>query len=548
MTHRNYKEGEVLVIRYEGPSGGPGMREMLSTTAALYGQGMGDKVALITDGRFSGATRGFCIGHVGPEAAVGGPIGLLRDGDIITIDAVDRHARRRRCRDAELAARRKELEAAHDRLSVRRDLEICADGRVGPRRRGDPSGRRERNTLLCGYLSCPDLRSGRRSLSLLILARRRCAGVRRQGFDDSGVKPQSSPWAVFQFGFSAYKSGHKDQAVEAYRYAAENGQIGATWKLARMYAEGDGVARDDYEAFKFFNEIAEQDVEPGSPEESYVSDALVALGGYLKQRHSRQPGRGRTRSRRRNIYMRAAANYRNPDAQFEMGKMFLKGEGGVKASVQPGRPLVPACGRKGPCRRAGDARQPAVPERQGRARPGHDDGRARAREPERPAGSAACRKRRSRWPTRPTAAPRSRWPRTSCQGRRDGDRTQASGSRPRRRQRRRSAGCRHRRNSPVAAASRQRRRPCDSAAACDSRPRRARRASCRSELRAAALDVVQAELSSSISPRARRCPCRRARLTVASERCDGAALASVGAAERRHAAAVHGIAISAVSA
>ena len=88
VQDRKYKEGEVLVIRYEGPKGGPGMREMLATTAALYGQGMGDKVALITDGRFSGATRGFCIGHVGPEAAVGGPIGLLKNGDIIEIDAV----------------------------------------------------------------------------------------------------------------------------------------------------------------------------------------------------------------------------------------------------------------------------------------------------------------------------------------------------------------------------------------------------------------------------------------------------------------------------
>ncbi len=88
VNNRTYKEGEVLVIRYEGPKGGPGMREMLSTTAALYGQGMGDKVALITDGRFSGATRGFCIGHVGPEAAVGGPIALLKDGDIITLDAI----------------------------------------------------------------------------------------------------------------------------------------------------------------------------------------------------------------------------------------------------------------------------------------------------------------------------------------------------------------------------------------------------------------------------------------------------------------------------
>ena len=87
VENREYHEGEVLVIRYEGPKGGPGMREMLATTAALYGQGMGDKVALITDGRFSGATRGFCIGHVGPEAAVGGPIGLLKDGDMITIDA-----------------------------------------------------------------------------------------------------------------------------------------------------------------------------------------------------------------------------------------------------------------------------------------------------------------------------------------------------------------------------------------------------------------------------------------------------------------------------
>ena len=88
VKNRKYREGDVLVIRYEGPKGGPGMREMLATTAALYGQGMGGKVALITDGRFSGATRGFCVGHVGPEAAVGGPIALVRDGDLITIDAV----------------------------------------------------------------------------------------------------------------------------------------------------------------------------------------------------------------------------------------------------------------------------------------------------------------------------------------------------------------------------------------------------------------------------------------------------------------------------
>ena len=85
---RAYKAGDVIVIRYEGPKGGPGMREMLSTTAAIYGQGMGGEVGLITDGRFSGATRGFCVGHVGPEAAVGGPIALVRNGDRIVMDAV----------------------------------------------------------------------------------------------------------------------------------------------------------------------------------------------------------------------------------------------------------------------------------------------------------------------------------------------------------------------------------------------------------------------------------------------------------------------------
>jgi dihydroxy-acid dehydratase len=103
---RQYKEGDVLVIRYEGPKGGPGMREMLSTTAALYGQGMGDKVALITDGRFSGATRGFCVGHVGPEAAIGGPIALLRDGDIIHLDAIKGKLEVRLTAD-ELKARKK---------------------------------------------------------------------------------------------------------------------------------------------------------------------------------------------------------------------------------------------------------------------------------------------------------------------------------------------------------------------------------------------------------------------------------------------------------
>lgn len=87
VENLEYQQGDVIVIRYQGPRGGPGMPELLSTTAALYGQGMGEKVALVTDGRFSGGTRGLCVGHVGPEAATGGPIALLRDGDVITIDA-----------------------------------------------------------------------------------------------------------------------------------------------------------------------------------------------------------------------------------------------------------------------------------------------------------------------------------------------------------------------------------------------------------------------------------------------------------------------------
>ena len=107
VVGRDYKSGDVIVIRYEGPKGGPGMREMLAVTSQIYGQGKGDEVALITDGRFSGATRGFCVGHVGPEAAVGGPIALLRDGDEITIDAETGDISVA-LSDGELEARRKE--------------------------------------------------------------------------------------------------------------------------------------------------------------------------------------------------------------------------------------------------------------------------------------------------------------------------------------------------------------------------------------------------------------------------------------------------------
>lgn len=172
---------------------------------------------------------------------------------------------------------------------------------------------------------------------------------RAQALDQSIIgnpDEKRSPWAVFRFGFTAYQSGQKEQAVEAYRYAADNGQLGARWKLARMYAEGDGVTRNDYEAFKFFQEIAFQDVEPGSPDESYVSDALVALAGYAREGIPGTPVQPNPAAAQ-DYYMRAAANYRNPQAQFEIGKMFLDGTGGVKASVQQAARWLQLAAEKG---------------------------------------------------------------------------------------------------------------------------------------------------------------------------------------------------------
>ncbi len=147
IQDRQYKEGDVLIIRYEGPKGGPGMREMLSTTGALYGQGMGGKVALITDGRFSGGTRGFCIGHVGPEAAVGGPIGLLKDGDIIRIDA-DKGTIDVKLSDEELAARHKDWKPKEHRYGAGAIWKFAQS--VGPARTGattHPGGKGERHSF-----------------------------------------------------------------------------------------------------------------------------------------------------------------------------------------------------------------------------------------------------------------------------------------------------------------------------------------------------------------------------------------------------------------
>ena len=151
VKDKNYKEGDVFVIRYEGPRGGPGMREMLSTTAALYGQGMGDKVALITDGRFSGATRGFCVGHVGPEAAIGGPIGLLRDGDIIELDA-EKGTLNVKLSDAKLAEREGHGSRARPKWPPAILWKYAQQVGSRRQRRGHPS-RRRAEKVLCGHLA-----------------------------------------------------------------------------------------------------------------------------------------------------------------------------------------------------------------------------------------------------------------------------------------------------------------------------------------------------------------------------------------------------------
>ena len=134
VKKRDYKEGEVIVIRNEGPAGGPGMREMLATTAALSGQGMGKKVALITDGRFSGATRGFCVGHVGPEAAHCGPIALLQNGDMITLNAVTGELSVA-VSDEELARRKAEWKGprktAYTSGAVHKFAKLCGGARWG---------------------------------------------------------------------------------------------------------------------------------------------------------------------------------------------------------------------------------------------------------------------------------------------------------------------------------------------------------------------------------------------------------------------------------
>lgn len=144
---------------------------------------------------------------------------------------------------------------------------------------------------------------------------------------DSGVSEKSGPRVLFKFGFSAYKRGKKDDAVEAYRHAADQGHRGARWALANMYADGDGVVEDDYEAFKIYDQIARQGVEPGSQDTGFFVNALVSLAGYYRRGIPNSPVRADL-AQARELYFHAASVFGIPEAQFQLGRMILLGEGG----------------------------------------------------------------------------------------------------------------------------------------------------------------------------------------------------------------------------
>lgn len=152
-------------------------------------------------------------------------------------------------------------------------------------------------------------------------------------FDTQEVSEESSPFALFKFGFKAYKTGKKDDAVEAYHYAAEKGHAGAQWKLARMYETGDGVAEDDYQAFKFYEKIVQQGIDPISPDSSYVSNALVNLARYFKAGIKGTPVEANPAAAR-DLYAQAAWSFRDPEAQYELGQMYYSGIGGEADAKQ----------------------------------------------------------------------------------------------------------------------------------------------------------------------------------------------------------------------
>lgn len=149
----------------------------------------------------------------------------------------------------------------------------------------------------------------------------------------SGVSKESGPFDLFKFGFKAYKNGQKEEAVEAYKYAAEKGHTGSRWALANMYADGDGVAQDDFEAFKIYSEIAQQGVEPGSEDTGFFVNALLSLANYYKHGIPGSPVKTDL-SQARQLYFQVASTFGVPEAQFQLAQMMLAGEGGSTSAQQ----------------------------------------------------------------------------------------------------------------------------------------------------------------------------------------------------------------------
>ncbi|NTF41820.1 exopolysaccharide production negative regulator [Rhizobium sp. AC27/96] len=169
-------------------------------------------------------------------------------------------------------------------------------------------------------------------LSLCLATAVGLAGQARAFDINAGVSKESGPFDLFKFGFRAYKNGQKEEAVEAYRYAAEKGHTGSRWALANMYADGDGVAQNDFEAFKIYSEIAQQGVEPGSEDTGFFINALLALASYYKTGIANSPVKVDL-NQARQLYFQVASTFGVPEAQFQLAQMMLSGEGGA-ANVQ----------------------------------------------------------------------------------------------------------------------------------------------------------------------------------------------------------------------
>ena len=329
VKNKKYREGDVLVIRYEGPKGGPGMREMLATTAALYGQGMGGKVALITDGRFSGATRGFCVGHVGPEAAVGGPIALLRDGDIIKLDA-DKGTLDVELATNELARRAKEWKPRAEAFTLRLFVEIRPAGRTGAAGRGHPSGRvRPKRRAMrisrrhsaaregCGWplwaaYASRRARLGPRSGSRAgrlspSTARRRRAPRRCTPTDGFARRDRSSDKAA--------RRPRRLPRCSMPRIRASRSRNGSS---ATCTPKATALPQDDLRAFDYFSQIANThpDEAPGTPQARFVANAFVALGRYYLTGIPNSRCQAGSRSRARDMFGYAASYFGDAEAQY----------------------------------------------------------------------------------------------------------------------------------------------------------------------------------------------------------------------------------------